>query len=63
MYVSRASKHFGTFRKVKKMLTFQENINPKNKDTNDTHAFSANIVVLLILCLRILKQNAADGRV
>jgi len=44
------------------MLTFQENINPKNEST-DTHAWGANIVALLVLCLRILKQDAADGRV
>jgi len=45
------------------MLTFQENINPKDEATNNTHTCSANIVVLLVLCLKILKENAAVGRV
>jgi hypothetical protein len=45
------------------MLTFQENINLKEEGTNDTHVHGANIVVLLVVCLRILKQNAADRRV
>jgi hypothetical protein len=48
--------------RVKKMLTFHENINPKDESTG-THAWGANIVVLLVQCLRILKQDAADGRV
>lgn len=42
MKVSRASKHFGTFRGSKKMLSFQENTNTKDEDTKDTHACDAN---------------------
>jgi hypothetical protein len=44
MKVSRSSKHVGTFRKIKKMLTFQENTNPKEEGT--MHVVQTNIVVL-----------------